>query len=67
MRQELGKEGNKARFETGSEQASEFADSGERGNVLRDSNLAEPSSFGPVEDVSDSDSEDFNRMNRART
>ncbi|HYZ65451.1 MAG TPA: hypothetical protein VE574_01865, partial [Nitrososphaeraceae archaeon] len=60
MRQELGKEGNKARFETGSEQASEFADSGERGNVLRDSNLAEPSSVGPVEDVS----EDFDKMNR---
>jgi hypothetical protein len=36
MRQELGKEGNKARFETGSEQTSEFAPFDESGNFLRD-------------------------------
>lgn len=62
LRQELGREGNKARHESGSEQATEFADSGESGNIQRDSNLANSSSSGPVEDVSDS--EDFEKMNR---
>ena len=51
-----------AKYETGAEQASEFADSGERSNVLRDSNLAESGSVGPVEDVSDS--EDFSKMKK---
>ncbi|HKI09288.1 MAG TPA: hypothetical protein VKA09_12910 [Nitrososphaeraceae archaeon] len=57
MRQELGREGNKAKY--GSEQATEFADSGDN---QRDSNPAKSSSFGPVEDVS----EDFDKMNRGQ-
>jgi hypothetical protein len=59
MRQEQAKASH-ARYETGTEQASEFADPDKRGNILRDSNLAESSSVGPVEDVS----EDFDKMNR---
>jgi len=38
LRQELGREGNKVRY--GSEQATEFADSGESCGNQRDSNLA---------------------------
>ena len=41
------------RYETGSEQTSEFAPFNENGNILRDSNLAESGSLGPVEDVSE--------------
>ena|SRR5215204_1353760 len=55
MRQELGREGNKARY--GSEQATEFADSGDN---QRDSNPAKSSSFGPVEDISE------DKMNRVQ-
>jgi hypothetical protein len=55
-------EASNVRYETGTEQASEFADSGERSNVLRDLNLAESSPVGPVEDVS----EDFSQMNRGQ-
>ncbi|HKI07305.1 MAG TPA: hypothetical protein VKA09_02830 [Nitrososphaeraceae archaeon] len=55
MRQELGREGNKARY--GSEQATEFADSGDN---QRDSNPAKSSSFGPVEDISE------DKMNRGQ-
>ena len=62
LRQELGKEGNKARYETGSEQATEFAPFDESGNIQRDSNLAKSGSSGPVEDVS----EDFSKMNRGQ-
>ena len=50
------------RYETGSEQTSEFAPFNENGNILRDSNLAESGSLGPVEDVS----EDFSKMNRGQ-
>jgi hypothetical protein len=60
LRQELGREGNKVRY--GSEQATEFADSGESCGNQRDSNLAKSSSFDPIEDVS----EDFDRMNRGQ-
>ena len=60
LRQELGREGNKVRY--GSEQATEFADSGESCDNQRDSNLAKSSSFDPIEDVS----EDFDRMNRGQ-
>jgi hypothetical protein len=60
LRQELGREGNKVRY--GSEQATEFADSGESCGNQRDSNLAKSSSFNPIEDVS----EDFDRMNRGQ-
>jgi hypothetical protein len=60
LRQELGREGNKVRY--GSEQATEFADSGESRGNQRDSNLAKSSSFDPIEDVS----EDFDRMNRGQ-
>jgi hypothetical protein len=55
-------EASNVRYETGTEQASEFADSGKRGNILRDSNLAENGSAGPVEDVS----EDFSHEQRHR-
>jgi hypothetical protein len=60
LRQELGREGNKVRY--GSEQATEFADSGESCGNQRDSNLAKSSSFDPIEDVS----EDFSKMNRGQ-
>jgi hypothetical protein len=53
-------EASNVRYETGTEQASEFADSDKRSNILRDPNLAEKGSVGPVEDVS----EDFSQMNR---
>src|SRR5918993_2757240 len=46
-------EASHVRYETGTEQASEFADSDKRSNTLQDSNLAENSSAGPVEDVSE--------------
>ena len=65
MRQEQARMSH-TRYETGSEQASEFAPFDESGNNRQDSNLANSSSFGPVEDVSDSDSEDFDRMNRGQ-
>ena len=55
-------EASHVRYETGTEQASEFADSDKRGKILRDSNLAGNSSVGPVEDVS----EDFSKMNRSQ-
>ncbi|HZA61254.1 MAG TPA: hypothetical protein VE573_00145 [Nitrososphaeraceae archaeon] len=45
------------RYETGSEQTSEFAPFDENGNIQRDPNLANSGSFGPVEDVS----EDFGK------
>jgi hypothetical protein len=65
MRQELGREGKQKQLEqAGSEQATEFADPGVNSKILQDSNLAEPGSIGPVEDVSDSASEDFENMNR---
>ena len=51
-----------ARYETGAEQTTEFAPFDKRGNILRDSNLAESGSVGPVEDVS----EDFDKMNRGQ-
>jgi hypothetical protein len=54
--------GNEARYESGSEQSTEFADSDKRSNTLQDSNLAENSSAGPVEYVS----EDFSKMNRSQ-
>jgi hypothetical protein len=54
----LGREGNKARYEAGSEQASEFAE----GEDSARKNLAENGSVGPVEDVS----EDFSKMNRGQ-
>jgi hypothetical protein len=38
------------RYETGSEQTSEFAPFDENGNVQQDSNLANSGSVGPVED-----------------
>ena len=60
LRQELGREGNKVRY--GSEQATEFADSGESCGNQRDSNLAKSSSFDRIEDVS----EDFSKMNRGQ-
>jgi hypothetical protein len=62
LKQEQGIEGNKARYGSGSEQATEFADSDKRSKILQDSNLAENSSAGPVEDVS----EDFSKMNRGQ-
>ena len=48
--------------QAGSHQSTEFASFDESGNILRDSNLAENGSVGPVEDVS----EDFSKMNRVR-
>jgi hypothetical protein len=54
--------GNEARYESGSEQSTEFAPSDENSNNLRDSNLAKSGSVGPVEDVS----EDFSTMNRGQ-
>ena len=60
LRQELGKEGNKARYETGSEQATECAPFDENSNIQPNSTRAKSDSFGPVEDVS----EDFSKMNR---
>ena len=42
---------NRSRY--GSEQASEFAPFDESGNIRQDSNPANSSSFGPVEDVSE--------------
>ena len=50
------------RYETGSEQTSEFAPFDENGNIQQDSNLANSGSVGPVEDVS----EDFGKMNRGQ-
>ncbi len=61
VRQEAA-EASHVRYETGTEQASEFADPDKRSNTLRDSNLAGNSSVGPVEDVS----EDFSKMNRGQ-
>ena len=59
----FGKEGRQKQLEqAGSEQTTEFAPFDESGNISRDSNLAESSSFGPVEDVS----EDFSKMNRGQ-
>ena len=46
------------KYETGSEQTSEFAPFDENGNIQQDSNLANSGSVGPVEDVS----EDFSKM-----
>ena len=60
LRQELGKEGNKARYGSGSDQATEFAPFDEKSNIQRGLNLANSSSVDPVEDVS----EDFDKMNR---
>jgi hypothetical protein len=57
----LRKESHKNR--EGSGQTTEF-DNTENRRLLRDSNLAESGSVGPVEDVSDS--EDFDRMNRGQ-
>jgi hypothetical protein len=62
LRQELGKEGNKARYGSGSEQATEFAPFDEKSNISRDSNLAKSDSVGPIWDVS----EDFDKMNRGQ-
>jgi hypothetical protein len=62
LRQELGKEGNKARYGSGSEQATEFAPFDEKSNISRDSNLAKSDSVGPTGDVS----EDFDKMNRGQ-
>ncbi len=50
-------EANKARY--GSAQTTEF-DNTENRTFMRDSNLAESGSVGPIEDVS----EDFDKMNR---
>ena len=47
--QELGKEGNKARYGSGSEQATEFAPFDESGNIQPDSTRAKSSSVGPNE------------------
>jgi hypothetical protein len=50
----FGKEGRQKQLEqAGSEQTPEFAPFDENGNISQDSNLAESSSFGPVEDVSE--------------
>ena len=46
------------RYETGSEQTSEFAPFDENGNIQPDSTRANSGSVGPVEDVS----EDFSKM-----
>jgi hypothetical protein len=47
LRQELGKEGNKARYRSGSE-ATEFAPFDEKSNISRDSILAKSDSVGPI-------------------
>ena len=51
LRQELGKEGNKARYGSGREQATEFVPFDEKSNISQDSNLAKSGSVGPIEDV----------------
>jgi hypothetical protein len=62
VRQEAGRAGNEAKYGSGSQQSSEFADSDKRSKNLQDSNLAKSDSVGPVEDVS----EDFSKMNRGQ-
>ena len=51
LRQELGKEGNKARYGSGREQATEFAPFDEKSNISQDSNLAKSGAAGPIEDI----------------
>ena len=53
---------NKARYGSGSDQATEFATFDEKSNIQRGLNLANSSSVDPVEDVS----EDFDKMKRGQ-
>ena len=65
LKQEQGTKGREAQLEqSGSGQSTEFAPFDENGNISPDSTRAKTDSFGPIEDVSDSDSEDFSKMKK---
>ena len=57
LRQELGREGNQARYGSGT---TEFNDSGENSDIQRDQNPAKSDSVCQIEGVS----EGFDKMNR---